>query len=318
MKNILITGGFGYVGSQLIELLSKRDDITFTVLDNLMCGNELNVPFIHGDIRDKQLLLNIMPVYDTIVHLAAIVGQPACAIDPAFAFSVNVQGTKNILAAMCPWQRIIFASSSSVYGDKANQRVYEDSSPEPINDYSIHKVQAEWLVRDSKFPYIILRPVTAFGTAPFTRTDVLVNTLIQEALTTGQIKLYEPNVIRPIIHVYDYARILEWAIDGHLGTYEIYNIGDPDLTMLKGDLAREIALLTGAEIIQSDDISPDLRNYDVVFNKLLSRGYVFVENALDKALYQLENNKTVFYSVPERVKQYIGERGNALYNTNNM
>jgi len=313
MKRVLITGGYGYVGSELLSLLDKRDDLTVHVLDNLLCGNDLHrFGFIYGDIRNKALLKNILPGYDIIVHLAAIVGQPACAIDPLFAFQVNVQGTKNILDAMMPWQKIIYASSSSVYGN-TTIRVDEESPLDPINDYAQHKVQSEWLVRDSGKPYIILRPVTAFGTAPFTRSDVLVNTLIQEAQINAAIHLYEPEVIRPIIHVYDYARILEAAIDGHLGINEIYNIGDPSLTMTKKLLAETIAKIAGVPLIEVTGISQDLRNYDVVFNKIIAAGYTFVTDALQKAFYQLEHNTTKYYSVPEQVKAFIKEKGDALY-----
>lgn len=319
MNNILITGGYGYVGSQLIRLLENRDDVNIDVLDNLMCGNDMHRNgFIYGDILNKELLREILPGYNTIVHLAAIVGQPACAIDPIYSFAVNVQGTRDLLRYIMPHQRFIYASSSSVYGDKVNERVMEDSSFDPINDYSRHKVMGEWLVRDNARDYIIVRPVTAFGTAPFTRIDVLVNTLILEALSNGVISLYEPDVIRPIIHVYDYARILEHAIDGQLGTNEIYNIGDPDLTMTKRLLVERIAELTGAGIIEIDNTSPDLRNYDVVFNKIKATGYTFVEHALEKALYQLQHEQTILYSVPEQVKKYIGEKGDALYNTHDM
>lgn len=312
--NILITGGFGFVGSKLLDLLSLRTDIHVTVIDNLLSGaalNTKNVHFIESDIRNRNVMDKLIPQFDTIVHLAAIVGEPACVIDPEFAYEVNVLGTQNILDAMTQKQRIIFTSTSSVYGNRPNERVTEKSTPIPVNNYARYKYTSENDIIVSDKEYIILRPVTAFGTTQRIRLDLLVNTLIYNAITTGIIEVYEPTVMRPIIHVIDFARILAGAILGRLPYNEIYNIGDLSYNMTKIELATKIADLCGAEIIQKEEQSLDPRNYDVAFDKLIDTGFKFEYNRLEQAVKQIyhvqdeitANEKS--FSTPYKVKLFL-------------
>lgn len=312
--NILITGGFGFVGSKLLQLLAHRSDINVTVLDNLLSGKQLHnkaVHFIESDIRNQNVMDKLIPQFDTIVHLAAIVGEPACVISPFFAFYTNVLGTRNILNAMTDKQRIIFTSTSSIYGNRPNELVTELSAPRPINNYAKQKYQSEVEISYSKHDYIIVRPVTAFGITDRTRLDLLVNTLIYEALTTGSISVFEPNVMRPIIHVIDFARILLFAIDGKLGNRETYNIGDSYYTMTKAQLAKQIAMLTGATLYHTDGVSLDPRNYDVSFDKLNATGFVFGSNRLALAVEQIraaldtiQKNPNEF-NTPYKVERFL-------------
>lgn len=310
---ILITGGFGFVGSKLLDHLTNIHDLDITVIDNLLSGDKLdyNVHFIEGDIRNRNVMDKLIPQFDTIVHLAAIVGEPACVVDTDFAYAVNVSGTENILAAMNKSQRIIFTSTSSVYGNRPNEKVTEESEPIPINNYARYKYQSELDIQNSGIPYIILRPVTAFGITKRTRLDLLVNTLIYNALSFGRIEVYEPNIMRPIIHVRDFARILKGAIFDKLPWNQVYNIGDSYYTMTKAQLAKQIAMLCGATLYHTDNQSLDPRNYDVSFNKLLDTGFVFGGNRLAQAIseiksvqYQIAEDPDSF-STPYKVKQYL-------------
>lgn len=318
MKKVLITGGMGYVGNVLTWHLSRRDDIQITVLDNMMVdGTPMplyrgdNVKIIEGDIRNHLLVKTLLPQFDSIIHLAAIVGEPSCIIDTAFSYDVNVNGTVNLLNYANPATQFIFASSSSVYGDRPNEKVTEKSEPIPTNYYARQKHLAEEAIQQSSNNYIILRPVTAYGISLQMRLDLLVNTLVYEALTKDVIDLYEPNVIRPIIHVFDYVSVIEYAIDGHLGANEVYNIGNPLFTMTKEKLVRTIAEATGASINNIQQTSLDLRNYDVSFDKLLNAGFKFKENSLDDMIESLDykipyliDNIEKYYR-PNTVKAYL-------------
>jgi len=280
-QRILITGGFGFVGSQLLQLLAQRTDLSITVIDNLLSGDEpLNIPFIYADIRNADVIDKLIPQFDTIVHLAAIVGEPACIINPSFPYNTNVIGTRNILAAMTSNQRIIFTSTSSVYGNRPNERVTEESQPLPLNNYAQHKYTSEKDIIESNKQYTIVRPVTAFGITHQTRMDLLVNAFIYDALSFQKIEVYEPNIMRPIIHVIDFAKILIAAIDNKLASNTIYNMGDPKYTTTKLKLAEYIAQLCGAKVTIGSGSSLDLRDYDVSDDKLIETGFQFGNNIL--------------------------------------
>lgn len=306
MQNVLITGGFGYVGTALLPYIKKYN---VRVIDNLMSGMKPTheVDFIYGDIRTVSR--KHIEWADTIVHLAAIVGEPAVQVHLGLAYDINVYGTLRIVDMMRSHQKMIFTSTSSVYGNRPGETVTEETVPLPINAYGRHKYAAELLVR--QLPnHVIFRPVTAFGTTLRTRLDVLVNTLIYEALTTGSIKVFETQLIRPIIYVQDFARLLAHAVHGYIDT-GIYNIGDPQLTMTKGQLAEHIASLCNVPVFHSTDISLDQRDYNTSFDKIQATGYTFQHNSLKlaieelKALLPLDNPER--YYAPYQVQQFIAK-----------
>lgn len=311
-QKVLITGGFGFVGSELVKQLLRYDTIEITVLDNLLSGQQLlyNVHFIESDIRNMNVMDKLIPQFDTIIHLAAIVGEPACVINTDFAYAVNVSGTRNILRAMTKNQRIIFTSTSSVYGNRPNELVDEESWPIPINNYARYKYQSELDIQSSMIPHVIVRPVTAFGITQRTRIDLLVNTLIYEAVSTGIIQVYEPNIMRPIIHVVDFARILIDALHGYF-SQGIYNIGDPFYSMTKLRLAQEIASLCNATVKHVEGTSLDPRDYDVSFQKLINTGFRFGGNRLALTIQQIKAAQATIaqnpdmFSTPYKVKLFL-------------
>lgn len=294
MRKVLITGGYGFVGSALSMLLAQRGDCKVTVLDNLLSGDRLtlpNVSFIRGDVRDSQLLRTTIPNYDVVVHLAAIVGAPACAIDPEFSYEVNVLGTQNVIQAMRPNQSLVYTSTSSVYGSVPSAaRVHEEYEAVPINDYARQKLYTEELVRLSGIPYTIFRPVTAFGVTERIRLDLLVNTMIYEALTARTIRLFEPEIIRPMVSVYDFARALMFAALGVFPQNEVFNLGDPRFTVTKRELAENIAGLCGASVSEIEETSLDPRNYFVDFGKLHLYGFRCESSGLREAVASIQAN----------------------------
>lgn len=257
---ILITGGAGFVGSELMSYLRYRNDIS-AVLDV-----EIDPAF---NVCDEATLANVLPHYDTIVHLAAIVGEPACIIDPQLAYNINVGAVRKLVKHMSLSQRLIFMSSASVYGNRPGELVDENTTPLPTNNYARQKYEAEEVVKNNLRNYIVFRPVTAFGVSKRIRLDLLVNTLIYEALTTGKINVFEPSVVRPMIHVTDFARFIVHAIDNKMKWGEIYNIGDPALTVTKDVIAQRIGTLCGASLQYSHADSLDLRDYDISFNRIM-------------------------------------------------
>lgn len=332
---VLITGGAGFVGSELMSYLRYRDDIA-AVFD-IDIDPKLNV-------CDEQQLRQVLPNFDTVVHLAAIVGEPACIINPELAYNVNVGAVRKIVRNMSLSQRFIFMSTSSVYGNRPGELVDESTLPLPNNNYARQKFEAEQIVQNNLRNYVIFRPVTAFGTSARIRLDLLVNTLIYEGLTTGEIKLFEPNIIRPMIHVTDFARMIIHAIDDNMRWGEIYNIGDPSMTMTKEKLALEIGKKIGALVQYVQGSSLDLRDYNISFNKLLYKypsdfnsytvnmqsgaitypaqymnaPFHFTKNPLDLAINQLKLRLSEIqgnpekYSTVERTKRLFQEYKDVL------
>jgi len=315
----LIIGGAGFVGTALMECLKDRDDVA--ILDNFIWGMDIRVPkyfdVIHGDIRDVRLLNRIIPQFDTIVHLAGIVGAPACDLDPDLSHSINVQGTRNIVDACSSGQSIIFISSTSAYG-KQSEAVTELTPLVPLTSYGVHKAEGEKIVSNGKADFIILRPATAFGISQRIRIDLLPNTLAYKALTEGVIDLFEPSVIRPFIHVHDFARVVEHAMNDRLTWNEVYNIGDPSLTMLKQDLAKSIAWMATANVTIREGTDPDQRNYDVSFDKLLGTGFKFSKATLTRGFYEIKKNIEALrknpgiYSTTYITQKFIDEEHNGL------
>ncbi len=315
---VLITGGAGFVGSELMSYLRYRDDIDAAVLD-------ISTHRSHN-ICNEDTLKELLPVFDTIVHLAAVVGEPACSLDPELAYNINVGAVQKIVRNLSLSQRFIYASSTSVYGNRPGELVDERTVPIPNNHYARHKYEAEQIIQNSLRNYIILRPATAFGVSSQLRLDLLVNTLIYEAYTTGVIKLYEPNIIRPMIHVTDFARFIIHAIDDWVQWGEIYNIGDPSITMTKEKLALAIGNVTGALVQYVDGSSLDPRDYNVSFSKIKSKSdytfvpFKFTKNPLELAANQIKLHLAELqqdpdkYSTVERTRNLFKEHRDVLYN----
>jgi nucleoside-diphosphate-sugar epimerase len=319
-SRILITGGFGFIGSQLLRLLRGYD---VTVLDNLMSGMPLTTaPFILGDVRDVKLMTEIVPRYDIIIHMAAVVGEPACIINTSVSQEINASGTYNITGNLTPAQKFIFMSSSSVYGEQSENHVmHEGMTPYPNNNYAFHKTIGEWYTRHSDADFIILRPVTTFGVTDRIRMDLLVNNFVYQALTEGKVEVFESQLPRPAVHVYDVARVLKDAIDDKLAWNEIYNVGNPELALTKYQLATKICDMTGADIIPIEGKALDTRDYKIDFEKLLERGFTYTENSLWHCVKQIEANIENIrrnpdkYQTTEIFKQFLlKEKKGNVYN----
>jgi len=319
MTKLLITGGLGYIGTHVLGMLGKRRDIHTTVFDNLMQNQQPkqiarrypNIILKAGDIRDRAYVQHIVKDFDIVLHMAAIVGTPACKINPQFAFDINVIGTHNIITSMSENQRLVLLSSTSAYGDKENQTVTEDTSLDPLTEYGVHKKANEISHKlYGKAKTLIVRPATAFGPSEHMRLDILPNTLIFSALDKGRIDLFQANVTRTFIHVEDLARALIYGIDGHFGWDTSYNIGDPKYTMSKGDMARAISKLTKANITTFKGEDPDKRNYIIDFSKMLSAGF-HPKKTLASAVTAIRGMMPALsldpesYSTASRVEMYL-------------
>ena len=305
-SNILVTGGAGYIGSVLTRnlVLSKYN---VKVLDSLVFGqdgiSELvsnnSVNLFVGDIRNKEIIPDVLKEVDCVVHLAAIVGEPLCSKIPKAARQINEFATKHLIDSCkkSGVQRFIFASTCSNYGSSLGT-VNENTPLESLSLYSETKVKAESYILDSKddnFEPCILRFATAHGISPRMRFDLLVQEFIRDALIDKKISIFGPNHWRPLVHVDDIVSACITAIENSSNiSGEVYNVGDNEQNYTKMNLAELVQKYIPSSTIEVTESKQDLRNYKVSFdkikNKLNFNVSKTVEDGILEILDQINNN----------------------------
>ena len=285
MKNILITGGTGYVGTLLTETLLKEGH-KITVVDTMWFGNYLeehkNLTLIKTDI----LNIDSIPMegIDTIFHLANIANDPTGDLNSKLTWEVNVLASKLLVekAIKSGVKQFIYASSGSVYGVKEKDQVTEDLDLVPISDYNKTKMVSErvFLSYKDQINTVIIRPATVCGYSKRMRLDVSVNMLTMQALTNKKITVFGGNQTRPNIHIQDMVNVYLHFLENNTLT-GIYNAGFENISIL--DIAQKVANKINAEIIVSE--SNDPRSYRLNSDKLLRTGFkpqFTVQTAIDE------------------------------------
>jgi len=294
-KKVLVTGGAGYVGSVLVSMLLENG-YQVRVLDSLMHGGLSLVPllsnkdleFTKGDVRDGKVVQQAVDGVDFIVHLAAIVGFPACRKDPEGSREINVGGTKNVVKAAGGKIPVIFASTGSTYGKMLEKYCTETSPLNPLSDYGKHKAEGEDIVKSNK-EFVIYRFATAFGVSPRFRLDLLPNDFTYRAVKEKSLIVYEKHFMRTFIHVRDMARSFMFAIENYDKVKgEIFNVGDDSMNYSK----EEICLMIKDKFdyyLHFADIGTDLdkRDYVVSYDKIKNLGFstvVTMEEGIDELI----------------------------------
>lgn len=301
---VLITGGAGFVGTALIpQLLQKKYKVH--VLDNLMFGGDQLLPFFRnkffsfqkGDIRNIQDVKTAMTDADIVIHLAAIVGFPACRKEPKIAQEINIIGTKNIVAAASKDQHIFFASTGSNYGAVLDKTCTEETPLNPLSLYGQTKVLGEQHILEKHSRATIYRFATAFGLAPRLRLDLMINDFVYKALTQQYLVVYEKNFMRTFIHVHDMGRSFLFGIDhakqmrGHS-----YNVGSKNMNFSKEEICQLISKLIKFYVHYADiGEDADKRNYVVSYEKIIKLGYrttIGIEEGINELTCALPAIKT--------------------------
>ncbi len=285
MKNknnkILVTGGGGYIGTTLVPMLLEAG-YKIRVLDNLMFGGQgllanfasLDFEFVKGDVRDLKTVKKAAVGVDYIIHLAAIVGYPACRKDPKWSREINVVGTENVVKAANKKIPVLFASTGSNYGKLVEKYCTETTPLKPLSDYGRQKTKAEEIVKTNK-NFIIYRFATAFGLSPRLRLDLLINDFTIKAVKDRTLIVYEKEFMRTFIHVRDIARSFLHALKNFKKMNgEIYNVGDSKMNYSKEYVCASLLKKVDFYLHFADtgkDI--DQRNYMVDYSKIRATGF---------------------------------------------
>ena len=296
MAKILITGGAGYLGCEMVPALLRAGH-EVTVVDNLMYGQhtlfhlcaEPGFDFVRGDARDEGLMAELVPKADVIVPLACLVGAPACKLDPWFATSVNLEAVKLANRLRSPSQLIVFPTTNSGYGATSGEVYCTEETPlEPISLYGKTKVEAEQALLDAPNT-ITLRLATVFGMSPRMRLDLLVNHFTYAAVTDGTIVIFEKDFKRNYIHVKDVADCFVHCVSNHGAMVgRPYNLGLDQANLSKAELAAKIQEYVPGFYVHYAEVGsdPDKRNY-IVSNERLRQAGFEARRTLDDGIREL-------------------------------
>lgn len=283
MAKILVTGGAGYIGSVLVPMFLRAGHEVI-VLDNFMysqtslldCCHSPLLTIKRGDVRNEDLVGSLVRQSDTIIHLAAIVGAPACNRDPVAARTINLDSVRNLLKARTRNQPLLFPNTNSGYGiGQEGIRCTEETPLNPISLYGRLKVEAESEIL-SRSNSISLRLATVFGTSPRMRLDLLVNDFVYRALNDRFVVLFEPHFKRNYIHIRDVARAFIHCMENFEKMKgQAYNVGLSDANLSKWELCEEIQKEIPNFYFCESPIGedPDSRNYVVSNTKIEKTGF---------------------------------------------
>src|SRR6266545_1795779 len=289
-KHVLITGGAGYIGSLLTsELL--RANYRVTALDSLLFGGESLLPFLHhpnfhfikADVTEpraiKDSLKDGWQRPNAIVHLAAIVGFPACqAVGKQVAWRYNVDATKMVFgqAIDLDVERFVFASTYSNYGLSTDGKPVTEESPlNPQSLYAETKIASEEFLlsqKDASCAPLLFRFATLYGISPRPRFDLIVNQFVLEAFTKRELIIYQRGYSRSFVHIRDVVRGVMIGLDAERSKLcgEIFNLGTDDGNYSKDDIVRLILKRMPETVVEYKNLTfgGDMRDITVSFAKI--------------------------------------------------
>jgi nucleoside-diphosphate-sugar epimerase len=297
MTNRVVTvfGGGGYVGSRLVpQLISEGYSVR--VFDTFWYGKHFfkpdgNLQLITADIRDLDSVKRSLVGTTDVIHLACISNDPSFDLDPKLGKSINLDSFDPLVKAakQSGVRRFIYASSSSVYGVKEEERVTEDLSLEPLTDYSKFKSQCEEILLNQiseNFETIVVRPATICGYGPRQRFDLAVNILTNHAINKGSITVFGGEQFRPNLHIDDmvaaYAHLLN--VDSRISG-DILNIGGKNMSL--DEIAELVVRTIGEHVEVRHESTNDLRSYRVDSSRIEEKYGFFPQKTVEDAIKDL-------------------------------
>jgi nucleoside-diphosphate-sugar epimerase len=294
---VLVTGGSGYLGSILVEMLLARG-FHVDVVDNLAYSQNTlfnlfhtgRLRFIHADVTNEKSMEKVLSEkYDFIFPLAAIVGFPVSEQKPEVTWLINHQSIVYLLKKRRKGARVIFPTTNSGYGSSGQNTLCTEESPlSPLSTYGKSKVEAEKAVLAAG-DSIAFRLATLYGFSPRMRTDLLVNDFVFKAANERSIVLFERKFKRNFLHVRDAARGFLFAMaNWESMKNKVYNLGHPDYNISKEELCLIIKKQVPQLNIFNAEIGsdPDKRDYVVSNERVLATGFKF-NHSLEKGITEL-------------------------------
>jgi len=281
IEDVLVVGGAGYIGSILTRQLLDAG-YRVRVLDLELFGTESlegvmdhpRLETMKGDFRNVEDAARALRGMDAVCHLAAIVGDPACALDRETTITVNYAAAKMMaqLAKANGISKFVFASTCSVYGD-SEQIMSEHSPLNPVSLYATTKIDAERALldaADAEFQPTILRFATAYGWSHRPRFDLVANLFSAQAVTDQKIRVFNGEQWRPFVHTRDIARACVMTLEAPLSRIggQIFNVGDESQNYTLAQLGQIVAQANPGTIVEDVRNNDDMRNYRVNFSKI--------------------------------------------------
>jgi nucleoside-diphosphate-sugar epimerase len=267
-KKTLVVGGAGYIGGALVDNLGS--DVT--ILDSLVYEDRYlkKVQFLNADIRDIDNYKDFINGFDNVIFLAALVGDPACAVDKKLSYDINVTPVKWLADNFNG--KIVFTSTCSVYG-KNDNLIDETAEPNPLSVYAETKLMAEQYLNTTRPESLIYRLGTLYGigdTHSRLRLDLVVNVLTLRASLGQELHVFGGDQWRPLLHVKDVGNGIIYGLNNNLTG--IYNLSERNATMK--DIADTIAQEIPSAMVNYSDIPfQDMRNYKVKNDKIFATGW---------------------------------------------
>ena len=311
-KKVLITGGAGYIGSHVVNELLKYN-YKVTVIDRYSFDKESldtlkknrNLEIIKGDIRDDKIIRKNIRDVDTVIHLAALVGEAACNISEKETTSINLESTKNLckISKEHNVKKFIFMSTASSYGvQDVNEIANESTKLNPVSLYAKSKIECENILLNEFSDFIditIFRPSTVYGDSLRMRFDLILNHIILDAFNKNEIKVFGPKMWRPLMWVGEPARVFKKIIDDENSKFksQVFNLGYNKENYQKIEVAEMVQKNFFKDIkLEIIDKDPDLRSYKLNFDKMkkffelspktsLKTEAEGIKDKLDKKLY---------------------------------
>lgn len=281
---VLVTGGAGYIGSHLVRKLMQRG-YCVRVLDKFLYGEsgiadlrgDPNLDLRYGDICNIRDVVQAVSGVRAVIALAALVGDAACDIDPHEALMTNFESTRVLLDACqeASVQRLVFASSCSVYGANGSEILREGSPLNPVSLYARTRIMSEDVLLGDRgrVEVVILRLSTVCGLSPRMRFDLMVNTITARAIVDGHVRVVGASQWRPHIHVQDAAQAFLMAAEAPKDAVDgqIFNVGHDSLNFTIGEVADKVVAQVPGTVVEYSDGIDDLRSYRVAFDHIQQR-----------------------------------------------
>ncbi len=297
-KNIFITGGTGYVGSELVPRLLEKG-YSVKVYDLNIYGDTLadhtNLTKVMGDIRNKTKLAKEAKGAEAFIHLACISNDPSFDLDERLGRSINFEAFAGVLEAALEGgsRRFLLASSTSQYGIKPlDEKVTEETKAEPITDYGKYKLKCEEKMKEhdlKDMEYTFIRPATLCGYASRLRLDLSVNILTMHALARKKITVFGGAQLRPALNIQDMARFYEFLLEApsEKVNKEAFNICDSNLSISEyADLVKKT--LGDNSISIETTQSNDNRSYHVDASKVRKKLGFSLEHSIEEAILSIK------------------------------